>query len=87
MTDQEIIKKYQKEIEEDIQSICKTRGIIDADEIKKVSERYKSNFVQGFREGEYKQAMAVAKKMLSKQKSIDEIMELTELTKEQIESL
>ena len=87
MTDQEIIEKYQKEIEEDIQNICKKRDIVDAEEIKELVERYRRNFVQAFKEGEHKEALSIARKMLEKQKSIEEIIEFTELTKEEIKQI
>ena len=41
----------------------------------------------GITKGEYNKAIAIAKKMLGKHKTVEEIMELTELTKEQIELL
>ena len=42
---------------------------------------------KGIIEGEKKKAIAMAKKMLASGKSIDEILEFTELTKEEIENL
>ena len=47
----------------------------------------KNNLQHAREEGEQKKAIEVAKKMLSKQKPIEEIMEMTELTREQIEQL
>ena len=42
---------------------------------------------EGIAEGEKKKQLAIAKKMLAKKIPINEIIEITELTKEEIEKL
>ena len=60
----------------------------DRDELQAAEARGKKEGVaEGEARGEEKKAIAMAKKMLLKNKSIDEIVEFTDLTKEQIEKL
>ena len=87
MTDQEIMEKYQKSIEKNVQNICETRGIIEADEIKKVAETYKSNFVQGFKEGVEKSQFKIAINLIKENASVDLIHQITELPLSAIETL
>lgn len=51
------------------------------------SKGISAGILEGISEGEKKKQLEIAKKMLSKNKTLEEIMELTELTKEEIEHL
>lgn len=57
------------------------------DKVSSLENAEKKGRDEGIKEGEKKKVLEMAKKMLSKNKPIDEIMEFTDLTKEQIEEL
>ena len=87
MTDQEIIEKYKKEIEEDIQNICKNRDIINTEEIREFAEKYKSNFVQGFKEGREEIKIKIARNLLQSGLPVDLVIKTTSLSEEGAKNL
>ena len=97
MTDEEILLKYRTKIDVDIEKLIREYGLTADSEINALTLKYEQNFIKGFHEGieeakkEEKEKkdfiISVAQKLLAKGKSIDEIIELTKLTKVEIENL
>jgi hypothetical protein len=83
MTDDEILKEYEAQIKKAIDDTIAEYQITDPARIKRIAQRCKDGFIIGFREGR----MQTAKKMLVDNCTIDEIIEITDLSLEQIEKL
>ena len=84
--------KYLKQAMEELQDLSNDPGferIVESREkfLRDQAQREKEGKEQGKKIGEEQKAKAIAKKMLEKGMTIDEIMELTELTKQDIENL
>jgi hypothetical protein len=94
MTDEEILLKYRTTIDVGIEKLITEYGLTTDAGISALTLKYEQNFIKGFHEGVEKREkekkdfiISVAQKLLAKGKSIDEIIECTELTKEEIENL
>ena len=88
--------KYLKQAMEELQDLSNDPGferIVESrekflrDQAQREKDSKRSGEEQGKKIGEEQKAKAIAKKMLEKGMTIDEIMELTELTKQDIENL
>ena len=88
--------KYLKQAMEELQDLSNDPGferIVESrekflrDQAQREKDSKRSGEEQGKKIGEEQKAKAIAKKMLEKGMTIDEIMELTELTKQDIEKL
>ena len=84
--------KYLKQAMEELQDLSNDPGferIVESREkfLRDQAQREKEGKEQDKKIGEEQKAKAIAKKMLEKGMTIDEIMELTELTKQDIEKL
>jgi len=87
ISDQEILEKYKLSIEQDIKELLQEKNISDIFEIEAFTKKYKENFVVGFRKGKAEGKVEIAKKMLAKGKTIEEIIEFTDLSLAEIEKL
>ena len=79
ISDQEILEQYKLSIEQDIKELLQEKNISDTFEIEAFTKKYKESFVVGFRKAKAEGDIEIAKKMLSKGKDIEEIMEFTDL--------
>jgi predicted transposase/invertase (TIGR01784 family) len=91
MSDQEILEKYKLSIEQDIKELLQEKNISDIFEIEAFTKKYKENFVVGFRKGQAEEKIRVkieiARRMLLKGKNIEEIMDITDLSVEEIKDI
>ena len=96
MIDNKYVKKAEKELEylsgdEETRRLAELREKAIRDELAAIAqardEGKSEGFSLGISEGESQNTIKIAKKMLEKQIDIDLIMEITGLTKEEIEKL
>lgn len=87
MTDEEILVKYKDTIDSDIAQYCHDYGFTTELEKEKFSNKYKSNFVKGFKKGREEEKIEIATKMLQQGLDPKLISSATGLSNEQILSL
>ena len=91
MSDQEILEKYKLSIEQDIKELLQEKSISDIFEIEAFTKKYKENFVVGFRKGQAEEKIRVkieiSRRMLLKGKNIEEIIDITDLSVEEIKDI
>ncbi|MCX4084017.1 hypothetical protein N7281_03955 [Rickettsia hoogstraalii] len=87
MTEQTILEKHKETIEKNINILLLQNKIDDETEINSFREKYKRNFVKGFIEGYKEEGERIEKKMLIKGMLLEDIIELTELSPEEIEKI
>ncbi len=91
-SENENIKKAEEELEyltgdEEIQRLAYLREKAIRDEMAAMTKARREGHAEGLTEDENSKAREIAKKMLSKKIEIDTIIEMTGLTKEEIEKL
>lgn len=84
MNDKEILEKYKKEIDTDIQRYYQENGIKQDIEKEEFVQKYKANFVKGFYEGCNKASIKVAINMLNQKLDDKFISSVTGLSLEEI---
>ena len=86
-TDKEILDRYQDTIDADIIKYCQDYGFTTELEKEKFSNKYKSNFIKGFKQGIEKVNIKAAKEMLTDNEPIAKIVKYTKLSIEQIKKI
>ena len=92
MVDNKYVKKAEKELEylsgdEETRRLAELREKAIRDELAAIAQARDEGKSEGIIEGESRSTIKIAKKMLEKQIDIALIMEITGLTKEEIEKL
>jgi len=94
MTDEEILETYREEIDKNINLLFEKHSIEDGVEQQHFSSAYREGFVEGFRKGyaqglqkSFEETKNMLRKMHAKGMDIEEIIELTGLTVEEIRGL
>lgn len=87
MTDQEILEKYREVIDKNVSQSYEQLNIKDDFEKQRFLDAYENKFVKGFREGEEKTRIQVAKNMLKQRLSIQNIASATGLSAKEIKKI
>ena len=92
MKENEEIRKAKEELEyltgdEEERRLAELREKAIRDEVTNINHAKKEGIAQGLKQGEKNKSIEIAKKMKNKQIDIETIIEMTELTKEEIEKL
>ena len=87
ISDQQILEKYKLSIEQDIKELLQEKNISDIFEIEAFTKKYKENFVVGFKKGQAKGTIEIAKNLLSQNIDINTISIATGLSIAEIRQL